>query len=65
MTAMAHTVKAALEKTERAQSIARDAIQLANNNTKETTDLINSVSLTNKKHKVIKKINSSNIECKT
>ncbi|XP_070784749.1 laminin subunit beta-1b [Enoplosus armatus] len=36
-------VKAALDETERAQSIAMDAIQLAQNNTKDTLDLLISV----------------------
>lgn len=42
----ADVVKAALDETERAQSIAMDAIQLAQNNTKGTLDLLISVSLT-------------------
>lgn len=42
----ADVVKAALDETERAQSVAMDAIQLATNNTKGTMDLLNSVSLT-------------------
>lgn len=42
----ADVVKAALDETERAQSIAMDAIQLAQNNTKGTLDLLVSVSLT-------------------
>lgn len=36
----ADTVKAALDETERAQSIAMDAIRLAQNNTKATLDLV-------------------------
>lgn len=40
-------VKAALNKSERAQSAAMDAIQLAQNNTKNTLDLIIYVSLEN------------------
>ncbi|XP_037616081.1 laminin subunit beta-1-like [Sebastes umbrosus] len=39
----ADVVKAALDETERAQSIAMDAIQLAQNNTKGTLDLLVSV----------------------
>lgn len=39
------TVKAALEETERAQNIAMNAIQLAQNNTKGTMDLLLTVSL--------------------
>lgn len=42
----ADTVKAALDETERAQSIAMDAIRLAQNNTKATLDLVITVSLT-------------------
>lgn len=42
----AEVVKAALDETERAQSVAMDAIQLAQNNTKGTLDLLISVSLT-------------------
>lgn len=42
----ADVVKAALEETERAQNIARDAIQLAKNNTAGTEDLLKSVSMT-------------------
>lgn len=42
----ADVVKAALDETERAQTIAMDAIQLAQNNTKGTLDLLISVSLT-------------------
>lgn len=38
-------VKAALNESERAQSAAMDAIQLAQNNTKNTLDLLISVSL--------------------
>lgn len=36
-------VKAALDETERAQSVAMDAIELAKNNTKGTMDLLVSV----------------------
>ncbi|KAM4712138.1 laminin subunit beta-1b isoform 1-T1 [Anableps anableps] len=43
MTKTVDQAKAALEQTERAQSITRDAIQLAKSNIIETTDLINSV----------------------
>lgn len=39
-------VKAALDETERAQSAAMDAIELAKNNTKGTMDLLESVSVT-------------------
>ncbi|KAK5604488.1 hypothetical protein CRENBAI_016382 [Crenichthys baileyi] len=39
----ADTVKTVLEETERTQSIAADAIQLARNNTKEAVELLNSV----------------------
>ncbi|GLD48271.1 laminin subunit beta-1-like protein [Lates japonicus] len=39
----ADVVKAALDETERAQSIAMDAIKLAQNNTKGTLDLLTSV----------------------
>lgn len=39
------TVKAALEETERAQNIAMNAIQLAQNNTRGTLDLLLTVSL--------------------
>lgn len=46
MKATAEVVRAALDETERAQSVAMDAIQLAQNNTKGTMDLVNSVSLT-------------------
>lgn len=46
MKTTADVVKAALDETERAQSIAMDAIQLAKNNTKGTMDLLNSVSKT-------------------
>lgn len=42
----AEVVKSALDETERAQSVAMDAIQLAQNNTKGTLDLLISVSLT-------------------
>uniref|UniRef100_A0A8C9XY05 Laminin, beta 1b n=1 Tax=Sander lucioperca TaxID=283035 RepID=A0A8C9XY05_SANLU len=42
----ADVVRAALVETERAQSIAMDAIQLAQNNTKSTLDLLISVSFT-------------------
>ena len=42
----ADVVKAALVETERAQTIAMDAITLANNNTKGTLDLLVDVSLT-------------------
>lgn len=42
----ADVVMAALDESERAQSIAVDAIQLAQNNTKGTLDLLISVSLT-------------------
>lgn len=42
----AEVVKAALDETERAQSVAMDAIQLAQNNTKGTLNLLISVSLT-------------------
>lgn len=41
----ADVVKAALDETERAQSIAMGAIQMAQNNTKGTLDLLVSVSL--------------------
>lgn len=40
-------VKAALNESERAQSAAMNAIQLAQNNTKNTLDLLISVSLEN------------------
>lgn len=40
----AEVVKAALDETERAQNVAMDAIQLAQNNTKGTLDLLISVS---------------------
>lgn len=40
-------VKAALNESERAQSAAMEAIQLAQNNTKDTLDLLLSVSLEN------------------
>lgn len=39
------TVKAALEETERAQNVAMNAIQLAQNNTRGTLDLLHTVSL--------------------
>ncbi|XP_026002832.1 laminin subunit beta-1b isoform X2 [Astatotilapia calliptera] len=39
----AEVVKAALDETDRAQSIAMDAIELAQNNTKGTMDLLNAV----------------------
>lgn len=39
--------QAALDETERAQNVAMDAIQLAQNNTKTTLDLLVSVSLEN------------------
>lgn len=39
------TVRAALEETERAQSVAMSAIQLAQNNTRGTLDLLETVSL--------------------
>lgn len=42
----AEVVKAALDESERAQSVAMDAIQLAQNNTKGTMDLLVTVSLT-------------------
>lgn len=42
----AEVVKAALDESERAQSVAMDAIQLAQNNTKGTLDLLVTVSLT-------------------
>uniref|UniRef100_A0A8C4IL87 Laminin subunit beta-1 n=1 Tax=Dicentrarchus labrax TaxID=13489 RepID=A0A8C4IL87_DICLA len=42
----ADVVKAALDETERAQTVAMDAIQLAQNNTKGTLDLVITVSLT-------------------
>lgn len=42
----AEVVKAALDETDRAQSIAMDAIELAQNNTKGTMDLLNAVRLT-------------------
>lgn len=42
----AEVVKAALDETERAQSVAMDAIQLAQNNTNGTLNLLISVSLT-------------------
>lgn len=42
----AEVVKAALDETDRAQSIAMDAIELAQNNTKGTMDLLNAVWLT-------------------
>lgn len=42
----AEVVKAALNETERAQSVAMDAIQLAHNNTRGTLDLLVTVSLT-------------------
>lgn len=38
--------KAALDETERAQSSAKDALELAYNNTKGTLDLVKSVSAT-------------------
>lgn len=41
----AEVVKAALNETERAQSVAMDAIQLAHNNTRGTLDLLVTVSL--------------------
>lgn len=41
----AEAVKAALDETERAQTVAKDAIQLAQNNTRGTLDLLVSVSL--------------------
>ena len=46
MKGTADIVKAALDETERAQNIAMDAIQLAQNNTKGTLELLVSVSLT-------------------
>lgn len=42
----AEVVKAALDESERAQNVAMDAIQLAQNNTKGTLDLLVTVSLT-------------------
>lgn len=42
----ADVVKAALEETERAQSVAMDAIKLAQNNTRGTLELLIEVSLT-------------------
>ena len=42
----AEVVKAALDESERAQNVAMDAIQLAQNNTKGTLDLLITVSLT-------------------
>ncbi|XP_053718043.1 laminin subunit beta-1b [Synchiropus splendidus] len=39
----AESVKAALDETERAQTVAMEAIQLAQNNTKGTQELLNSV----------------------
>lgn len=42
----ADIVMAALNETERAQSIAMDAIEMALNNTRGTQDLLVSVSLT-------------------
>lgn len=39
------TVRAALDETERAQSVAMSAIQLAQNNTRGTLDLLVTVSL--------------------
>lgn len=38
-------VRAALDETERAQSVAMSAIQLAQNNTRGTRDLLDTVSL--------------------
>uniref|UniRef100_A0AAQ5YRG6 Laminin, beta 1b n=1 Tax=Amphiprion ocellaris TaxID=80972 RepID=A0AAQ5YRG6_AMPOC len=48
----ADVVKAALDEAERAQNIAMDAIQLAQNNTKGTLDLLISVSLTSSELKL-------------
>lgn len=42
----ADAAKAALDEAERAQTIAMDAIQLAQNNTRGTLDLLTSVSAT-------------------
>ncbi len=42
----ADVVKAALDETERAQNVAMEAIQLAQNNTNGTLDLLISVSVT-------------------
>lgn len=39
----AEVVKSALDETDRAQSVAMDAIELAQNNTKGTMDLLNAV----------------------
>lgn len=44
---MVEVVQAALDETQRAQNVAMDAIQLAQNNTKNTMDLLLSVSLEN------------------
>lgn len=39
-------MQAVLDETERAQSVATDALQLAQNNTNATRELLSSVSLT-------------------
>lgn len=42
----ADKMQAVLDETERAQSVATDALQLAQNNTNATRELLSSVSLT-------------------
>lgn len=47
MTETVEAVQVALNKTEMAQSLAREAIEMANKDTKSTLDLLISVSLQN------------------